>query len=71
MCIQNARVLKRNSLDSNLQPHALHSCALPVQVYFCVSSEMLLEFSPLLCLQPTAESIVITAITYGGKLEVR
>jgi len=31
---------------------------------------MLLEFSPLLCLQPAAERNLITAFTSGDKLEV-
>ena len=35
-----------------------------------VFDEMLLGFSPLLCLQPSAERNLITAFTRGEKLEV-
>jgi len=35
-----------------------------------VFNGMLLEFSPLLHLQPTAERKLITALPHGGKLKV-
>jgi len=45
------------------------SAALPIELYGCVFDGMLLEFSPLLHLQPAAERNLITASTCGNKLE--
>jgi len=43
----------------------------PLSHVAVVFDGMLLKFSPLLCLQPTAEGKLITALTCDDKLEVR
>ena len=54
-------------LDSNPRLPECKSVALTIEPYGC---GMLLEFSPLLRLQPTAERSLITVLTRGDKLEV-
>ena len=56
--------------DSNPRPPECKSVALPIEPYGCGFDGMLLEFSPLLRLQPTVERNLITAFTRGDKLEV-
>ena len=47
------------------------SVAIPIELSVLWSfDEMLLEFSPLLCLQAAAERKLITTLTHGDKLEV-
>ena len=54
-------------MESNPRPPECKSVALPIELYV---PSFLLEFSPLLRLQATAEQKLITALTHGDKLEV-
>ena len=57
-------------LDSNPRPPECSQLLYPLSHVAVVFDAMLLEFSPLLCLQPAAEHNLITALTRGDKLEV-
>ena len=56
-----------HQLDSSPQPRECKSVALPIEPY---GYGIMLEFSPLLRLQPAAEHNLITEFTCGDKLEV-
>jgi len=56
-----------HQLDSSPQPLECKSVALPIEPY---GYGIMLEFSPLLRLQPAAERNLITEFTRGDKLEV-
>ena len=66
--MQKVSIFKKKSvkqLDSNPRPPESKSVALPIEPYSCGFNGMLLEFPPLLCLQPAAErslphSLVVT-----------
>ena len=59
-----------HQLESNPRPPECKSVTLPIELYGCGFQWMLLEFSPLICLQPAAEFSLITALTCSDKLEV-
>ena len=54
-------------MDSNPRPPECKSVALLIEPYGCGFDGMLLEFSPLLRLQPAVERNLITAFTHSDK----
>jgi len=66
-CIDFRKMRSVHQLDSNLNASQL---LYPLSHMAVVFNGMLLEFSPLLRLQPVAECNLITAFTHGDKLEV-
>ena len=58
-----------HQLESNPRPPECSKVHYPLSHMAVVFNRMLLEFSPLLCLQPVAESNLSNALTPGDKLE--